>query len=377
MPLHNWSKTLNFIVNNVIAPTNIDQLIDAINTARTAQTTIKAMGQRHSFSELLSGIDTLIDCKHFNELSIIDDNHLRVGSGIVLNQLLHFLDQHQRSLNIISDITSQQVVGAMVSGTHGASLHQPVMADCITAIEMIDGNGELRRLTNNNLLNASKINLGLLGVITAIELNTIKKQTLQQSQQRMNNAQWPSQLNTLFNQHSFAKINWHANQDYADVTTCNPINHESSNIHTGDMQSLLCCDQIPISITAEYFIDIMQAQPICQQIVDTNWPEGLLFCLRPVAADNIWLSPCYQQKSLAIACVIFSNQDPMPAALQSFNRMMHQHSARPHWAKLCQQDSLDLSQTFPQIKPFNQWRQQCDPNNIFLNPTLRRWLCQA
>lgn len=219
MSFHNWSKPLSFIANDFITPTSIDQLIITIHRARNHHATVKAMGQRHCFSELLSGTNLAANCKHFNDLRMIDDPHIHTDSGITLSELLRFLQPQQ--------------LGPMPSST----THNP----------------------NEQQANWSE----------------------------------PS-----------------ANSKGKNAT------------------------DTPL-ITAEYFVALIQAQSICAQLLITDWPDPLVNCLRSVAADNIWLSPCYQQQCLTIACLILFNQEPMPPALQLFNRIIHQHSARPHWAKLC------------------------------------------
>ena len=68
-------------------------------------------------------------------------------------------------------ITHQTVAGALATGTHAQGLSCGTFSDCVSVIELMDGNGALHRLTPaDDAFESAVLNLGCLGVVVGLEL---------------------------------------------------------------------------------------------------------------------------------------------------------------------------------------------------------------
>ncbi|CAM6127034.1 unnamed protein product [Calypogeia fissa] len=114
---------------------------------------------------------------------------LRVGAGCNLgidpsdpnsnesNSLTRQLDAHGYALPILGGMSHQTIGGYMNTSTAGGSLDFGC-ADSIVAIELVDGEGQVRKLdkvANSDEFNAAAVSMGLFGVFTHITITAVKR----------------------------------------------------------------------------------------------------------------------------------------------------------------------------------------------------------
>ena len=63
-------------------------------------------------------------------------------------------------------------MGAVITGTHGGGLNQPIIAKYVTAMEMVTGNGKHLKINRNTTPNFQSylINFGGLGIVTKMTM---------------------------------------------------------------------------------------------------------------------------------------------------------------------------------------------------------------
>ena len=89
--------------------------------------------------------------------------------------------------------------------------------------------------------------------------------------------------------------------------------------------------------------------------------------IRTVAADRLWMSPCYQQPCVALH---FTWQPDWPAVSQLLPRLEAQLAplgARPHWGKLFTMAPAQLQAGYPRLADFRQLLHTYDPEGKFRN----------
>jgi L-gulonolactone oxidase len=66
------------------------------------------------------------------------------------------------------------VGGAIGTGAHGSSLrHPPCLSDQVVSVSIVDGLGVERNITDPKELQAFRLHLGLLGIVTSVTLRTV------------------------------------------------------------------------------------------------------------------------------------------------------------------------------------------------------------
>ena len=92
-----------------------------------------------------------------------------------------------------------------------------------------------------------------------------------------------------------------------------------------------------VELQSEYFVPQQHAVAAIRAIAQLGpqiSPYLFVSEIRTIAADNFWLSPCYQQPSVALH---FTWQQDWPAVsklLPLIEKELAPFQARPHWGKL-------------------------------------------
>lgn len=420
MPLRNWSKNISLDASSVECPQNSAELSAVLHRANSHSSTVRAIGSLHSYSPLVSGADCLIDASAFNEIQLVDNNCVRVGAGVTIDALIESLRTQNLMLPIMGEITEQTIAGATATCTHGGSHTWGVLSDLIVAVELVDGRGQWLRLQKGDAhFSAACMSLGLLGVIVAIELRVIPLMCYRLNKSIQTVKEWRHDWLEQSSQHAYFQLDWFSHTDVAvvkavdacdscacrsqpdeaeiqqfllELYNCHSLAYSNNEVAITtqrvlasalqpqeffhDLDKLLTVTHKQRMVTSEFFVRCEQVAEAIELVLEERWSQPALLTLRQVQQDSVLLSPAYQQNCVAIACVVFSDQNFDPPVLKQFNRLMRGLDARPHWAKLCGFDQLDTAQLFPGLLPFLDVRKKFDPNGVFYSQDMRCLLNQ-
>ncbi len=96
--------------------------------------------------------------------------------------------------------------------------------------------------------------------------------------------------------------------------------------------------------------------------------------LRTVAADTLWMSPCYHQ---ACATIHFTWKPDGPGVrrmLPAIEAQLAPLGARPHWGKLFTLGTTQLQTLYPRFDDFRQLVWQFDPDGKFRNAFMDEYI---
>ncbi|KAG0144225.1 hypothetical protein CROQUDRAFT_47611 [Cronartium quercuum f. sp. fusiforme G11] len=99
--------------------------------------------------------------------------------------------------------------------------------------------------------------------------------------------------------------------------------------------------------------------------------------IRPVASDDIWLSPSSGRLTTYIGLVQykpFGQPVKYKGLFSEFERTILNADGRPHWAKAHACSPVQLERMYPRFHDFLALRATLDPEGRFLNPYIRRHL---
>jgi xylitol oxidase len=96
--------------------------------------------------------------------------------------------------------------------------------------------------------------------------------------------------------------------------------------------------------------------------------------IRTIAADHLWMSPCYQQDCVAIHFTWKKDWDGVKQVLPILEDRLAQFDARPHWGKLFTMSRDRLQSLFPRLPQFRQLLQDYDPHGKFRNAFLDKYI---
>ncbi|MBL4636494.1 MAG: FAD-binding protein [Kofleriaceae bacterium] len=118
--------------------------VDLLQLVASQRPELRAVGSRTSKSPCFKTEGCEIDLAAFSEMEHLGDGRVRVGAGVILDDLLTYLALHKLALPNIGEWAGQTIAGVISTGTHGGSYEHASVCAAVTKLSLIDGMGELR-----------------------------------------------------------------------------------------------------------------------------------------------------------------------------------------------------------------------------------------
>jgi xylitol oxidase len=96
--------------------------------------------------------------------------------------------------------------------------------------------------------------------------------------------------------------------------------------------------------------------------------------VRTIAADNLWMSPCYRQACISIHFTWKKDWEGVRSVLPIIEERLAPFEARPHWGKLFTISPARLQALYKRMPDFRQLLRQYDPQGKFRNDFLDRYI---
>ena len=103
-------------------------------------------------------------------------------------------------------------------------------------------------------------------------------------------------------------------------------------------------------------------------------PLLLVSEIRAIAADTLWLSPFYEQDSIAFHFTWKPLGDEVLRVLPLVEAALRPFGARAHWGKLFTMPAEDVEAVYPRLPAFRQLRAKLDPTGTFRNAFSERYV---
>jgi L-gulonolactone oxidase len=179
----NWSGDVTCRPARIVRARDREHVAEVVRDAVRDGLTLRAAGAGHSFSPLvatdgvllrLDTLDGVLDVRRHQDGTA----SVQVEAGIRLRALGERLDALGLALPNLGDIDVQSVAGAIATGTHGTGATLRPLHAQVEAVEIVDGTGAARVLTGEPELQAARLAVGALGVMTAVTLRCVPAFTL-------------------------------------------------------------------------------------------------------------------------------------------------------------------------------------------------------
>jgi len=161
----NWAGSHVYRACGLAMPCSIEELQSLVR--RTGR--IKALGSRHSFSDLADTDGFQVSLERLPRTIEVDGDVVRVPGGLRYGNLAVEMVARGLALGNLASLPHISVAGAVATGTHGSGLGNGSLATAVRALEMVTGTGELIRLSGEELAGAV-VNVGALGIVTSLDL---------------------------------------------------------------------------------------------------------------------------------------------------------------------------------------------------------------
>ena len=133
---------------------------------------MRVQGAGHSFSQLLTTNDVLVSLDDIPDTCVVNGTQATVNGGIRLKELITALKSKGLALRNLGSVTEQSIAGAFSTGTHGTGVTLGSLSSMVSAIRLVDGQGNVQVVPAADLP-AARLSLGLLGIITQVTLDCV------------------------------------------------------------------------------------------------------------------------------------------------------------------------------------------------------------
>ncbi|QAY67288.1 FAD-binding protein [Paenibacillus protaetiae] len=384
---------------------------------------IKVLGSRHSFNGIADTSAAHISLERMNRVIALDrENHrVTVEGGIRYGELCMYLNSYGYALHNLASLPHITVAGACATATHGSGDENGNLAAAVYSIEIVKADGETVTFTRGDKdgkFAGAVVGLGALGVVTKLTLDVVPAfqmtqhiyeglplHRLQDNFDAIVSAGYSVSLFTdwkdsVFNQVWLKRIapagagaTVIADSDYYGaalsgvnlhpVPGCAADNCSEQRGIVGPWHERLPHFRMDFTPSAgeelqsEYFVareDAYAALTALDSIREAISPLLFTSEVRTIAADDLWLSPCRGQRSVAFHFTWKPEWEAVRKVLPLMEKQLEPFGARPHWGKLFTMEPAKLQPMYAKLPDFRALAKECDPDGKFRNRFLDTYI---
>jgi len=409
----NWAGNYEYKAKNIYQPKTLDEVRELILNNEKVRT----LGSRHSFSEIADSSQALISLEHFNRVISLDKEHLivTVEGGIRYGELSQYLHEQGFALHNLASLPHISVAGACATATHGSGIKNGNLATAVSAMEIVTADGEVisvSREKDGDTFNGMVVGLGGFGVVTKVTLDIQPTFDVQQDiyenlplhelESHFDEIMGGGYSVSLFTDWETETVNqvWvkrrlldgkklEAESNFFGASPATRRMHPIAKISSencteqmgipGAWQDRLPhfrMDHTPSSgeeLQTEYFVareHAVAALLALNEIREHIAPLLMISEVRTIAADDLWMSMCYKQDSVALHFTWKMDQPAVQQLLPMVEAQLAPFDPRPHWGKLFTVSPMQLEERYERMKDFRELLKQYDPQGKFRNPFL-------
>jgi xylitol oxidase len=411
-PRTNWSGNYTYSTDRLHLPKTVEEVQQVVKSCNK----LKALGARHSFNGIADSTENQISLKNLDQMALDPKSRtVAVGAGVTYGQLAPYIDGQGFAVHNLASLPHISVAGACATGTHGSGNKNGNLSTAVSAMEIVTADGEvvvLSRERDGERFPGAVVALGGLGVVTKVTLDVQPTfQVRQAVYENLSLAHLETHLDEIFASGYSVSLftDWQNHQatqvwikrrvepgissDFAPeffgaklaTTKLHPLTgHSAEN----------CTEQLGIpgpwyerlphfrmnftpssgaELQSEFFVARdkgYEAILAVEQLRDQVTPHLFITELRTIAADDLWMSPCYQRPSMTIHFTWKPEWPAVRQVLPMIEAKLAPFNARPHWAKLFTIPPSRLQQLYGKMPDYQALLSHYDPRGKFRNEFL-------
>jgi FAD-linked oxidoreductase len=403
----NWVGNQSCLARHRNAPHSEDELASLVAEASRRGLNTRTAGSGHSFTPVVATGGLLLSLEHLRGILAVERecHRITVAAGSRIGDVGRALKPLGLSLINQGDIDSQALGGALSTGTHGTGTRLGNMSSQAAGMRLVQPDGSILKVdgTDQDMLHAAQVSLGVLGVISAFTLNVTDAYNLRETIWRADFDECLEAHDALAAENRHFAFFWcpveasrhlyclpdsaaaprtrtHRTADVCEMKIMNFTDAPPSAEAHGFEKVAYSSDVYPIEYVPnfhelEYAIPLAHGPAALREVRDLMLRKHAE-CIYPVeyrftAGDPAWISPFHDRDSVTISVSGGPGLDYWQY-LQDVDAILRRYAARPHWGKLHFSHADDLAALFPRIGAFRDLRRRLDPEGRFLNDHLRQ-----
>jgi len=342
-----------------------------------------------------------------------------VEAGITYGALSQYLNREGFALHNMASLPHISVAGACATATHGSGDANGNLATAIAGMEIVTADGTivaLSRERDGDALHGAVAGLGGLGVVTRMTLNV---QPAFQMAQVVYERLPVDQLEAHFDEITSSAYSVSLFTDWRGSTVNqvwlkhvivdgNPAPAEATFFGGSRATSKLhplegvsaenCTDQLGIvgpwyerlphfrmdftpsngeELQSEYLVPRRHAVSVMRalrEVAGELAPHLFISEVRTIAADTLWMSPCYNEDCVGIHFTWKQHWPEVELLLPIIEAKLEPFEARPHWGKLFTMAPARVQGLYERLPDFQRLLRSYDPEGKFSNWFVDRYV---
>lgn len=413
----NWAGNYTYNAARLYQPETMEQLRAII----VENPVLRVLGSRHSFNEIADTSGDQVSLGAFNKVVALDRERgtATIEGGITYGALGQYLQAEGLALHNMASLPHISVAGACATATHGSGQRNGNLATAVVALELLTAAGErvtLSREHDGDQFAGAVVGLGALGVVTQLTLRVeptfdVQQDVYQHLPIEELDAHFDEIMGMAYSVSLFT--NWRGNTvnqvwfkrrvEAGNAFAAEPelfgatrtprrlhpiveISAESCTEQNGipgpwnDRLPHFRMEFTPSSgdeLQTEYFVPrqhALAAFKVLQRMGEQIAPLLMISEVRAIAADDLWMSPCYGQDCVAFHFTWQPNWPRVQALLPTIEAQLAPFAPRPHWGKLFTMAPSDLQARYPRLPEFRELLRLYDPEGKFRNAFVDRYI---
>jgi alditol oxidase len=413
----NWAGNYTYGAARLHRPETVEQLQDLV--LRSSK--LKVLGTRHSFNDIADTAGELVSLENLDRTIALDREHrtVTVSAGVTYGQLCRELHRGGYALPNLASLPHICVAGACATATHGSGDSNGILATAVAALEMVTAEGEvvvLSRDQHGDEFHGAVVGLGGLGAVTRLTLDLVPTFVVQQEvyeglalaevEAHFDEIVSSAYSVSLFTDWQDGRVGqvWLKRRVAGDAALAPAPGFLGATLATEHRHPIVsltaeqCTEQMGIpgpwqerlphfradhtpssgeELQSEYLVPRRHAVPAIRAIAQLHERLAPLLQIsevRTVAADTLWMSPCYQQACVGIHFTWRKDWPSVRKLLPVIEEQLAPFEARPHWGKLFQIQPARLQPLCPRLGDFRELLRTYDPGGKFRNAFLDRYI---
>src|SRR5579871_2845218 len=411
----NWAGNHTYSAKRFHFPTTIEQAREVVKSCHK----LRALGSRHSFNAVADSTEDIISLERLDPAIELDRNRrtVTVSGGVKYGQLCRELHEQGYALHNLASLPHICIAGACATATHGSGDKNGNLATAVAGLEIVTAEGEVLKLSrekDGKIFPGAVVNLGALGVVTKATLDIQPTFEMRQDvyvnlplarlKEHFEDIMSAGYSVSLFTDWQDKRVNevWLKRRIEKGV----PLDAKpefygaklaTKNLHPiAELSAENCTEQMGIAgpwyerlphfrmgftpssgkeLQSEYFVPRMNAVDAIlavERLRERVSPHLLITEIRTIAADQLWMSPCYEQPCVTIHFTWKQDWPAVSKLLPTIEKELAPFHARPHWGKLFTTSPAALKSAYKKMPEFIDLSTKYDPKGKFRNEFLNK-----
>lgn len=411
--LTNWAGNLQYSTDRLYTANSLD----AVRSYVKKQSKLKVLGTRHCFNNIADSTHSLLSLKPMDKVVELNSeaHTVTVEAGMSYGQLCPYLHEKGFALHNLASLPHISIAGACSTATHGSGEKNGNLSTAVSALEIVTASGEVVKLSrahDGEGFRGAVVGLGALGAITKVTLDiqptymmrqyvyeNLPLSALKDHFDAIESSAYSVSLFTDWQQQRINEVWIKSRDEQGQAFDATPeffgAKRATKNLHPiAELSAENCTEQMGVpgpwyerlphfrmgftpsagkELQSEYFVPrehAVEAILAVERLHDQVSPHLLISEIRAIAADNLWMSPCYEQPCVTIHFTWKQDWPAVSRLLPVIEKELAPFHARPHWGKLFTTPPSELKSIYKKLPDFIQVSQTYDPQAKFRNQFL-------